>query len=318
MSMKRNLIICCDGTWNDATNDTNVLRFKDAIHRNTESAGVKQYTHYEKGVGTRKWELLSGGVYGYGLEKRILGSYRYLRKRYAQPGWKPDDIRIYLIGFSRGAYTARRLSGLIAHSGIPKKIEDVDLGWEVYVQRDETSAKKLKQEGRFLDVKTQMVGVFDTVKSTNDADYHDSKLAPNVLAGYHAMAIDEKRSLFPVLRWDRDSRALQVWFAGVHSDVGGGYKQRGLGDITLKWMMDRGRNEGLYFRKKIYEELEPNPMGQIHKSFTGIWEPLGARRRDMKQSDWIHHSVETRVKEKREYRPPNLPSTRKYWKPPTS
>ena len=85
----------------------------------------------------------------------------------------------------------------------------------------------------------EMVGVWDTVKATNDEDYDDNRLAPNVLHGYHAMAIDERRKPFPVLKWRKERRVLEVWFAGVHSDVGGGYEAAGLADVALRWMMGR-------------------------------------------------------------------------------
>lgn len=112
----------------------------------------------------------------------------------------PEKIKLFIVGFSRGAYAARRLSGVIAHSGIPVKASDVDKGWQMYLNRDRKSAKAMKKEGRFFDVKIEMIGVWDTVKATNDPNYDDKLISPNVNAGYHAMAVDEVRKFFPILR----------------------------------------------------------------------------------------------------------------------
>lgn len=308
MTEHRNLVVCCDGTWNEPESSTNVIRFKDAIHRTAQ-----QLVNYESGVGTRAWEALPGGIYGYGLEKRVLGSYRWLRKCFNQRDWTREQNKIFLLGFSRGAYTVRRLSGLLAHSGMPKKAADVNIGWEVYQERDTKSATKLKREGRFFDISVEMIGVWDTVKSTNDPDYHDSKLASNVVAGYHAMAIDERRRFFPVLKWDRDQRALQVWFAGVHSDVGGGYKETGLSDIALRWMILHAHRHGLRFRKDKVESVNPRPTGMLHDSMTGIWKPLGEKARSIPKTAWIHPSVRTRINNRETYRPANLPDEPQYW-----
>lgn len=308
MSEHRNLIVCCDGTWNEPESNTNVWKFQDAL-RHTR----RQQIFYEEGVGTRAWEALPGGIYGYGLDKRILAAYRFLRKRFGERDWQPEQNRIHLIGFSRGAYTARRISGLLAHSGLPKKASDVALGWELYQERDTASAAALKREGRFFDVPIQMVGVWDTVKSTNDADYHDAKLAPNVVAGYHAMAIDERRRFFPVLKWNSDPRVLQVWFAGVHSDVGGGYRESRLSDIPLRWMIDRGIQQGLEFLKSKVQALDPSATGKIHESLEGKWKLLGERKRSIPRSAWIHPAVGKRMEQREGYRPSNLPEDPRYW-----
>lgn len=317
MSKTRNLIIGCDGTWNEPEQldngeaaPTNVVKFMNAL----ASLNGRQKQHYEQGVGTRAWEALAGGVYGYGLEKRIQGSYRFLRKRFADRSWQRDQNKVFLFGFSRGAYTARRISGLIAHSGLPVRARDTQLGWEMYRERDAKSAKKLKAEGRFFDIPVEMVGVWDTVKATNDADYHDSKLSANVVAGYHAMAIDEGRRMFPILKWRRDARAEQVWFSGVHSDVGGGYASTGLADIALRWMIDRALGHGLQFKAKtVKDTVKPSPRGKLHDSLQGVWVALGTKQRSIPKTDLVHPFVKTRLDKVASYRPANLPAQPKYW-----
>jgi len=319
MNDVRRLVVGCDGTWNEPdqlengeTAPTNVVKFLNAL---ADLEGL-QVQHYEQGVGSGAWEALPGGIYGYGFEKRILGAYRFLRSRFADRKWTREQNRIFLIGFSRGAYTARRLAGVIAHSGIPVKASDAALGWELYRQRDQKSAAALKREGRFFDVPIEMVGVWDTVKATNDADYHDDQLSTNVVAGYHAMAIDERRKLFPILRWSADPRALELWFPGVHSDVGGGYADASLSDVALRWMLFRGQQHGLQFRSRyVDEKIKPSVSGMMHDSLTGVWKTLGESVRTVLPADHVHGSIAERMAAIAAYRPVNLPSQPSYWTP---
>jgi len=317
MAHVRNLVVGCDGSWNEPEQrsdgkpaPTNVVKLTRAI----ASRGGRQVVHYEEGVGTREWESLPGGIYGYGLDKRVLGSYRFLRKRFADRRWSTEENRIFLFGFSRGAYTVRRLSGLIAHSGIPVRAKDTELGWEIYKERDVRSARMLKREKRFFDVPIEMIGVWDTVKATNDADYHDRKLSGNVVAGYHALAIDERRKFFPVLKWSRNARVLQVWFAGVHSDVGGGYADAGLADIALRWMIGRAYEHGLQFKASyVKRHIKPRAGARIHESYKGTWKLLGRRARRIPKTAWVHESVHRRLSMRASYRPRNLPAEAVYW-----
>lgn len=317
VSKIRNLVIGFDGTWNEPQQTTegkpaptNVTKFLRAM----KSLNGRQVKCYEKGVGTRAWEALPGGVYGYGLDKRVNSGYRFLCNRLRDKKWKDRQQRIFIIGFSRGSYTARRLAGLVAFSGIPKDPADTELGWEVYLQRDLTTARSLKRDGRFFNIGIEMVGVWDTVKSTNDPDYNDMLLSKNVVAGYHAMAIDERRKFFPVLRWKSDARALQVWFAGVHSDVGGGYLNPGLSDTALNWMIYRALSHGLEFKQSYMDEnVDPRPGGMIHESFKGKWKLLGEKSRKVLKSDFVHRSVAQRMASKEAYRPGNLPDLPRYW-----
>ncbi len=307
----RNLIVGCDGTWNEPdiySNGKVVATNVELLGRALVSAGGRQVWHYEQGVGTRPWEALAGGIYGYGLNKRVQGAYRFLGSRFGDKKWQHQQNKIFLFGFSRGAYTVRRLAGLLALCGLPVKSKDYNLAWEIFLNRDLASAKALKHEGRFFDVAVEMIGCWDTVKATNDPEFHDHVLSPNVAAGYHAMAIDEQRSSFPILRWNRDKRVLQMWFAGVHSDVGGGYDNHGLADVPLKWMILRGMNHGLKFSASwVKQNIRARPLGAMHESYKGIWALLGSKARKINKTDWVHHAVRNRVNKKSPpYRPPNL------------
>lgn len=309
MASQRNVIVGLDGTWNEperqpdgSVTGTNVVKFLSALMKRGQSQ------HYESGAGTRAWEALPGGIYGYGLDKRILGAYRFLRRVYNEEGVTPEDLKLFIVGFSRGAYAARRLSGVLAHSGIPVKASDVEQGWEMYLNRDKRSAKAMKEQGRFFDVEIEMVGVWDTVKATNDPDYNDKLLSANVNSGYHAMAVDEVRKFFPVLRWNADSRVREMWFSGSHSDVGGGCVEMDLSDVSLAWMIGCAAKHGLRFKKSYMDKhVNPRIPGHVHDCFTGIWKAYGKVHRPITDSCPVHKTVAKQLKSADHYEPENLP-----------
>lgn len=304
MAAERNLVIGCDGTWNDTDSGalTNVAKILNAcMSRNQE-------THYEEGVGTAHWEALPGGIYGKGLDNQILGAYRFLRRRFADKNRDRESNRVFIFGFSRGAYAARRLAGLISHSGIPVKAGDTELGWRLYLKRDGQSADHLKEKGKFFGISVEMLGVWDTVKTTTDEDFNDHKLPDCVLHGYHAIALDERRKFFPALDWNAENRVTQFWFPGVHSDVGGGYKDCGLSDCALRWMIEKAYTHGLKFKKSAVAPLKPDPCGEMHESYDGIWTAFGEQQRPVPADASIHDSVRKRMQEMDSYRPSNLPT----------
>lgn len=263
---KRRLILCLDGTWN--SNDksdklTNVVKLLRSIPC-VAADGISQVLYYGRGVGTSRGEKLAGGFSGFGLDEKIIDAYRFLGNNY-QPG---DEI--YLFGFSRGAYTARSLAGLIQLAGI---LHSTCLGQELdailSIRRTEQSTEQ-KQAAianipgidRYANVGIKCIGVWDTVgslgipgewarhKSFSSRWYfHDVHLGPKVEVALHALAIDEKRPAFPPTLWEkplnqplpRGQIVEQVWFAGVHSNIGGSYADSRLSDITLDWMVKRLR-----------------------------------------------------------------------------
>ena len=309
MAKARNLIVGCDGTWNDTDEEsevTNVVKLLRACMKRN------QITHYEEGVGTAHLEALPGGIYGKGLDRQILGAYRFLGKRFADPNFTIDENKVFIFGFSRGSYAARRLAGLIAMCGIPKKSTDVQLAWSLYLNRDNASIQVLKNSGRLFDISIEMLGVWDTVKMTNDPDFNDNKLPECVIRGYHAIAIDEKRKFFPVLRWNSNIRVKQTWFCGVHSDVGGGYKETGLSDIALEWMIRHAYLHGLRVKQSAMRKLKKNPAGKIHDSYQGIWKLFGKRLRSIGNTANVHSSVKKRLQRRTSYKPVNLPDNLNY------
>ena len=308
MTEVRNLIIGCDGTWNDTDESavTNVVKLLGAC------IAKDQITHYEEGVGSAYWEALPGGIYGKGLDRQILGAYRFLRRRFAEKGRAREDNKVFIFGFSRGSYAARRLAGLIAQCGVPEKASDIELAWQLYCKQDIPSIEALKKQGRLFDIPVEMLGVWDTVKTTTDEDFNDNQLPDCVVKGYHAMAIDEKRKFFPVLEWNAEVRVTQMWFPGVHSDVGGGYNDCGLSDTALKWMIDHAYAHGMRFKASAVEKLRTDPCDKLHDSCEGVWKAFGIRVRPIAKSAAVHTSTKERVQKMADYNPDNLPEEPKY------
>jgi uncharacterized protein (DUF2235 family) len=317
--LRRNLVFCCDGTGNDPSAPTNVKLFENCVKRTARPTETRpaQIVRYEKGVGTRAFEVIGGSLAGTGREKRIKAGYSFLRSQYALPAYRPHQNRVFLLGFSRGAYTVRRLSAMLDFCGLTRKATDEARAWDIYANRDEKAAAKLRNENKSFDIKIEMIGVWDTVKATLDEDFNDRDLAGNVAAGYHAMAIDERRKLFPVLRWKaEETRVLEVWFAGVHSDVGGGYDRRGLSNIALQWMIYRAAAHGLQFRADRVKANRKRTSSPIHESLGAMW-VLGPKGRTIRKTDWVHKSVLKKLEGPDDYQPSNLPDQPRYWPPAT-
>lgn len=164
----------------------------------------------------------------------------------------------------------------------------------------------------------EFIGVWDTVESlamNAGKRFHDSSLNPAVRFGYHALAIDEKRTDFPPSLWD-ETRAgkgqtiEQVWFAGVHSDVGGWYEDRGLSNISLHWMLNRAQACGLRLTMPAQPRLNPDPHGKGHASDTGFWRFRGCRTRMIPDGARVHRSVQERMNNPaNDYEPGNLPKS---------
>ncbi|MBM3546085.1 MAG: DUF2235 domain-containing protein [Alphaproteobacteria bacterium] len=314
--MKR-VVVCCDGTWNtpDQTDGgvpapTNVTRLYNALLKGMVGAD-QQLCYYHPGVGTDPgwFSKLTGGGLGDGLDRNIMSGYRYLCEHYEA------GAEIFLFGFSRGAYTARSLGGMIGCCDILdiRGVKESD-AWarietvfrEGYREGDpdaRTAARKewAKRGWTFHPTKDgitpiRFVGVWDTVGSLGVPDYfsvlnllddpkdhsfHDTRLGKAVETARHAIAIDEMRGSFQPTLWtevgDRDVR--QVWFPGVHCDVGGGYKETGLSDAALKWMLDEAQRCGLAFAEQFTNQIRPNHHDVLHDSLTGVYTVLPTQPR---------------------------------------
>ncbi len=346
--MARNIAIFADGTWesNEAANPTNVVKLHKALLAKSKK-GQKQLSCYQIGLGSQgigAWRLLSGAT-GAGLSENVQDLYGYLVLNY-----RPGD-KLHLFGFSRGAYTVRSLAGLIRSAGIlrPENFARISEAHARYIERGlETHPRALRARNyrqayawpEFVepqDFIIHFIGVWDTVGSLGIPGtalgklverFHDTDLSSFTHYAYQALAVDERRSTFVPCLWQQQVGAPkaqvleQVWFAGVHSDVGGGYKDDGLSNGTLAWMWRRAEQAGLALDKKQFSA--PNPLGTLHNSLTGLfkflsWFRSGRRHIVLKQPaahQGVHASVKARFdKATLRYRPRNLES---YLKDPTA
>jgi uncharacterized protein (DUF2235 family) len=314
--MSRNIVLCCDGTANEfAKHNTNVVKLYAMLQQDPAT----QVTYYHPGLGTlepagaltplaRRVTKLMGLAFGYGLPNDIRDAYVFLM-RYYQPG-----DRLFMFGFSRGAYTVRAVAALLRMYGlirpgneplVPYAIRMM-MGIERAAQRrgnDSTAfddyftlAADFKASMSCMECKPHFVGVWDTVSSVGWIE-NPLKLPyvannPDIAIGRHAVAIDERRAFFRNHLWRPPANAttpsgprnvLQVWFPGVHCDVGGGYPEAesGLSKGALRWMLceaehagllvDAGRRADILGETSSGRYVAPNAQANSHESLRGFW-----------------------------------------------
>ena len=323
--MKKRIVVCTDGTWNDPIQKhvTNVVKLSRAIRPVADN--VQQVVFYDWGVGSEKGTKISGGALGAGIDKNIQDAYRFLVHNYN------IGDEIFLFGFSRGAYTVRSIAGLINNAGILNKIhsELIPNAYKMYRSKEKPNhpnAQKFRLDYS-REVKIKFIGVWDTVgslgiplrlfKKINQRKYrfHDTTLSKILLNVCHAVSIDEKRRDFtPTLFIKapaKNQTIKQVWFSGVHCDVGGGLKNTGLSDIAFKWIIENADKHGLKFDQQYLKKIiSPDPLAPQDKSYKGFYRFKGNFIRPIGKLipclESLHPSVETRLKQKADYRPPNL------------
>jgi hypothetical protein len=281
----RHLIICCDGTWQAAASDSNVARLHRALAPETRT-GIVQKSRYIQGVGTSVVSWLPGGLAGTGLSSNIMRAYEWLAQEYQ------DGDVVALFGFSRGAYTARSLAGMIGCCGLLATTGPSDLKTAVarvyrrYRERanapdDVTwrSGLSFVYEPTSADpIPVHFIGVWDTVGALGIPDhldlfdtldrgyyeFHDVELHPQIRHARHAVALDEERGTFAPTLWSDPSPGQdvkQVWFPGGHLDVGGGWFAKGLSDGALLWMMDEAEAAaGIEFDSRVRERFRADPL----------------------------------------------------------
>jgi uncharacterized protein (DUF2235 family) len=277
--MKR-LAIFLDGTFNTLNNNTNVWRLKSLTVENSE-----QRIYYSQGVGTQRGEVVRGGVAGYGIDDEIIEAYTWLIQNF------DDGDEIFIFGFSRGAYTARSLSGLISKCGVmklgaPLSIEQLYTRYRLYTALTirQLLARELPKDAHIEEqwlvkystlTKIAFIGVWDTVGSMGiplgsiEAKVHkyrflDTHLYLDNENAFHALALDEHRKNFEPTFWTRTVKTGEVgapdrpidkveqrWFVGAHANVGGGYASDPLAQRPLKWLMDKAAVRGLVFRDQV-------------------------------------------------------------------
>ena len=285
--MAKNILIFSDGTCCEGGKsfNTNVYKLFNMVEDRTE----RQIAFYDSGLGTN-WQKMTGAAGGMGISQNILQGYEFLLDNYLA------GDQIFLFGFSRGATTVRSLSGFIHLFGIlPKSRKDLILrAYNIYKisnrKKRERKAKEFIAKHHTMWVKIKFIGVWDTVAALGipfkflnalvnmvpflKNNFHDLTLSPSVENAFHALAIDERRKTFAPTLWEpnlqKGQTMEQVWFPGTHTDIGGGYKESGLSNVTLNWMVDKAKKCGLIIFPWHRVKIEPDVNGLIHDSREGL------------------------------------------------
>jgi uncharacterized protein (DUF2235 family) len=320
--MGKNIVICLDGTWNkpdepeeEVSTETNVR----CLYEICAQKEGQQIAYYDEGVGSHWYDRIRGGIFGSGLSKNIREGYYFICTHYEK------DDRVYIFGFSRGAYTARSLGGLIYSCGLLPEgkltEKNIDAVYDLYKNGEKDERSQCKENN--ITCPIEMIGVWDTVgalgiptlllgKITDKLlQFHDTKLNREVKAAYHALAIDEQREKFAPTLWDvtynteRSGQILeQVWFAGVHSDVGGGYNERFHSDSAFRWMAEKAFKHGMVIDQSKYS-FQPDPAQPIHDSYKVYFGPKERRVATVSEVHVpkVHRSVLEKMQKDSSYRP---------------
>ena len=307
----KNIVICSDGTWQTPRqeNTTHVVEMARAVLP-TAPDGKTQVVFYDWGVGTEGWmSRLAGGISGKGIDKNIRDCYRFLMHNY------DDGDEIYLFGFSRGAYTVRSLAGLIRNCGVlrKEKASKLPAAYEMYRRRDakpKSAEAKVFRSDYSRETAIRFIGVWDTVGAlgiplrglskltAHRHGFHDVALSRYVKHGCHALAIDERRGPFRPSLWKAKSNegqiVEQVWFAGVHGDVGGSL-DTGLGRPAFEWMKERASYAGLALDEAPAPQIDSEPASAASKQgwLLGLVRSLltQTRRIGSDGTQWVHPSA---------------------------
>jgi uncharacterized protein (DUF2235 family) len=357
--MPKNIVICLDGTGNEfGDTNSNVIKLYKVLTQDPQT----QVAYYHPGLGTmgapgalsrlaQWWTRVKGLAFGYGLADNIGDAYCFLMANY-----QPDD-NVYIFGFSRGAYTARALAAMLHMYGLLRPGNEILVPYITRLFRSK-DRRIFALAGEFRSTfsrpcKPKFLGLWDTVSSVgwiyNPIKLPYTAMNPDIKIVRHAISIDERRAFFRQNLWSNGNDAQdvqQVWFAGVHSDVGGGYAEAecGLAKIALEWMLNEAVASGLRVDAPKKDRVlgytdslfaKPDARAKIHKSLHGWWWflelwpkrywdssadppgykwmwPLG-RPRYIAPGSTIHSTVVARMEATldKPYKPSNLPEERK-------
>ena len=338
----KRIVICADGTWNEAEKPdpelgrplpSNVLKVARAVRPKSKDGMIDQVVYYHYGVGTAGGlDTWTGGAFGEGIEENIRALYRFIVYN-----WEPGD-ELYLFGFSRGAFTVRTLAVFMHDVGLLQKKDEYYTRqlyslYENGLRKDtpewQSAIEEMKLNLKSSDIRDSppilFIGVWDTVGALGAPGfigrlnkgkykYHDIGLNSSIKNAYQALAIDERRSTFAPNLWTRagwTGTLSQAWFAGVHSDIGGGYFPDTLAEEALQWMVENAERHGLEFDPEYLDHYLPCFNGNLHDSMTVMYRLLGTLERPIGQhlqdGEAIHKSALDRMaREPCAYAPPNL------------
>jgi uncharacterized protein (DUF2235 family) len=329
-AMPKNIVVFSDGTGQEGGvgHNTNVYKLFNMLEDRTE----RQIAFYDRGLGTGARKI-TGNVGGRGISRNIKDCYRFIFEHF-----RAGD-RLFLFGFSRGASTVRSLSSLIHYFGIlpQSRPELIDQAYRIYQIKDEGERKRNADDfvHRHHSMWTRIIfiGCFDTVAALGlpfkpasllldglpgfRHRFHNFSLSPSVENAYQALALDDERKTFHPVLWEPEvldyQTVRQVWFMGMHTDVGGGYAEQNLSDIPLVWMTQKAVEHGLHIYPRHKVAISEDADGCMHdsrgKGFTRLYRRK-RRRWDARRADRpaVHQSVFERKKsrnndDKAPYRP---------------
>ncbi|MDJ0853343.1 MAG: DUF2235 domain-containing protein [Myxococcota bacterium] len=332
--MAKNIVVLSDGTAKEGGqgSSTNVYKLFNMLLDRSAS----QVVFYDPGLGTGRHKV-TGRIGGLGISRNIKQCYEFLFENF-----RAGD-RIYLLGFSRGATTVRSLSSLVEHFGIlPRsRRELIHEAYEIYRSAEDeydlrARANAFVERHHTMWTRVKFLGVWDTVRALGlptfaklnlvvdklfQHRFHNLRLAPCVDVAIQALAIDEQRRSFTPSLWDGQvepgQSMRQVWFAGMHSDVGGGYAEHGLSDIALEWMLRHAVDAGLELYTHHQQVIKANADGVMHDSRTGLGRLYRRRQRTWPEQrldlPTVHQSVIDRhTNQVNDYQPWILTETEAY------
>lgn len=256
MNQVKYAVYLFDGTGQDYRNDdekrdwSNIVRLNEFLHQSPPSDG-ELLDMYGDGVGCRGNENVFNEISGQGLEERIEEAYYDIGGHVKRCRDAGDELRVMVFGFSRGAYAARVFCTLVDYCGVPNTGSFYDaVRW---TRKCDTGAVNTAiANGSFLVCPTiDFLGIFDTVAMTDVCKgINIDRLPRNVKHACHALSYNERRAIFPLSRFDpAQPNVEEVWFLGSHTDIGGGYRKRGLADYTLRWMIEKANEHGLAIKE---------------------------------------------------------------------
>lgn len=277
------------------------------------SVGPEVSVYYEPGIQWSHWRRCGDVIFGRGINRQIRRAYGYLASRY-----RPGD-KIFLMGYSRGAYAVRSLAGIIDRMGLlraenatQRNVRDIYR----HYQHNPTgeAAQAFKRAYSHPGVEIEMIGAWDTVKSLGlnlpflwrfsapQHEFHDHALGPSVKRGFHALARNERRVAYAPVMWESDpnwhGELQQMWFRGTHGDVGGmvdGFAPaRPLSNISLVWMLEKAESAGLSLPEQWASHFPQDATAPSVGAFRGIGRLLVTRRArvvGMDPSERVHPSI---------------------------
>jgi uncharacterized protein (DUF2235 family) len=311
-------VVILDGTMSslDAGQETNAGQ----TYKLLDEASPNLSLYYEQGVQWRGLRSAPDVMMGRGINRQIRRAYGFLASRY-----RPGD-KIFLLGYSRGAYAVRSLAGVIDRVGLlaAEHAEERNIRtiYRIYQNGFQSDGERSFVEGHcHSDAPIEMVGVWDTVKalglrlpvlwrwSAPNHEFHNHALGSSVRHGFHALARDETRAAYEPVLWDCpmdwQGRIEQVWFPGGHGDVGGqlgGFEPaRPLANIPLVWMLERMESCGLSLPAGLRNRYDQDPSAPSVSTWAGFGKLFLLRRKRriaLGICERVHNSAYTHDKPK--------------------